>query len=202
MSPLLEKEKYLQYYKEAPGFRREKADKIIHWEGKALSIGVWALLERMRKEYGVGEETVYNLSHSGKYALCSLDDSGRTDVKLGCDIEGVKEVRLEVARRFFCISEFQRVAGRKTEREKADEFYRFWVLKESFMKATRLGMKLGLDQFEIRAEEGEAPYLIRQPEEFPETYYFKEYGALNPFYKIAVCSDSRDISEKIIKIVL
>ncbi|MFR3125041.1 MAG: 4'-phosphopantetheinyl transferase family protein [Coprococcus phoceensis] len=68
---------------------------------------------------------------------------------LGCDIEGVKQVRLDVARRFFVRPNFKESVEQNTEVERAEGFYRYWVLKESFMKATRLGMKLGLDQFEI-----------------------------------------------------
>ena len=47
VTSLLKKEKYLQYYKKVPDFRKEKADKIICQEGKALSIGVWILYEHM-----------------------------------------------------------------------------------------------------------------------------------------------------------
>ena len=43
VTSLLEKEKYLQYYKIVPDFRKEKADKIVYQEGKALSVGVWVL---------------------------------------------------------------------------------------------------------------------------------------------------------------
>lgn len=202
VSSLLDVDKYLQYYENTPDFRREKADKIAHQAGKALSIGAWVLLEKMRKAYGVGEDAVYNLSHSGRYALCSLDDSGSTSVKIGCDVEGVKQVRMKVAQRFFCESEFQYITGWKTDEEKAEAFYRYWVLKESFLKATRQGMKLGMNQFEIVLQSGKNPYLIRQPEEFPQTYYFKEYEIAQPFYKASVCSDNRNISEKMEKIIL
>lgn len=202
ITPLLEKEKYLQYYRKAAGFRQQKADKIVPQEGKASSIGVWILLEMMRREYGVDEHAVFNLSHSGCYALCSIEDSGRADIRLGCDIEGVKQVRLDVARRFFCESESAYIARQESEQKKAEAFYRYWVLKESFMKATRLGMKLGLDEFEIALREGQVPCLVRQPEAFPQTYYFQEYEFLNPHYKIAVCSDCSDISEKIETIIL
>ena len=32
----------------------------------------------------------------------------------------------------------------------ADEFFKYWVLKESYMKYTGLGMNLKLDSFEIK----------------------------------------------------
>lgn len=202
VTSLLKKEKYLQYYKKVPDFRKEKADKIICQEGKALSIGVWILYEQMREAYDISEDLVFNLSHSGHYALCSIADIESNATYLGCDIEGVKQVRLDVARRFFCTSEFQRILEQNTEEERAEEFYRYWVLKESFMKATRLGMKLGLDQFEIAFSKEGNPYLIKQPEEFPQKYYFKEYEVADIPCKIAVCSNCGEFSNTIEKIEL
>lgn len=199
---LLEKEKYLQYYKKIPDFRKDKADKILYQEGKALSVGVWILYEKMRAAYGISEHAIFNLSHSGNYVLCSLDDSEKREISLGCDLEKIKQVRMEVANRFFCESEFQKIVQQDTEERRAELFYRYWVLKESFMKATRLGMKLGLDQFEITfSEEGE-PYLLKQPKKFPQKYYFKEYEVEGIPYKIAVCSNDCDFSELVEKIKL
>ena len=199
---LTKKEKYLQYYKKVPEFRREKADRILSEGGKALSVGAWTLLEMMRSEYGVKAEAVYNLSHSGDYALCSIDDCGRTDIMLGCDVEGIKEMREGVAKRFFCESEFRYIMRQKTEKKRAEEFYRYWVLKESFMKATRLGMKLGLDRFEIQVAGEERPRLLRQPEEFPEMFFFQEYEIEGIAYKIAVCSNADTISKEIKHVIL
>lgn len=199
---LLEKEKYTRYYKEIPDFRKEKADKILHQSGKALSVGVWILYEKMRENYGISEQGVFNLSHSGNYVLCSIADSADKTISLGCDLEEIKQVRMDVANRFFCASEFQKIVRQDTEGARAELFYRYWVLKESFMKATRLGMKLGLDQFEIAFSEDGKPYLCKQPEAFPQRYYFKEYEVEKIPYKIAVCSDDCDFSKMIKKIEL
>lgn len=199
---LLEQGKYLQYYKKIPDFRKEKADKILHQEGKALSVGVWVLYEKMRDFYGIAEHAVFNLSHSGNYVLCSVDDSEKEGISLGCDLEEIKQVRMNVANRFFCESEFQKIVRQNTEERKAELFYRYWVLKESFMKATRLGMKLGLDRFEIAFSQAGEAYLLKQPEEFPQKYYFKEYEIEEIPYRIAVCSDECDFSEMIEKIEL
>lgn len=199
---LLERGKYSQYYKKIPDFRKEKADKILHQDGKALSVGVWVLYEKMRDFYGISERAVFNLSHSGNYVLCSVDDSEKGGILLGCDLEEIKQVRMDVANRFFCESEFQKIVRQDTEERRAELFYRYWVLKESFMKATRLGMKLGLDQFEIAFSQAGKAYLLKQPEEFPQEYYFKEYEIAGIPYRIAVCSDECDFSEMIEKIEL
>lgn len=66
VTSLLEKEKYLQYYKIVPDFRKEKADKIVYQEGKALSVGVWVLYEKMRRTYGLSKNAVL---------ICHIPDS-------------------------------------------------------------------------------------------------------------------------------
>ena len=96
-------------------------------------------------------------------------------------------------------------------------FYRYWVLKESFAKATREGLALGMDTFEIAL--GSPSVLVRQPEKYPESYHYREgalYGgrlvlpnigtggpegeecrenAGSGMYRIAVCSTDSLIEE-------
>lgn len=202
VSALMEEEYYLNYYRKVPEERQEKADTIIPQSGKALSVGAWVLLQMMREKYGLDEEAVFNLSHSGQYALCSVDDSSTPGIQLGCDIEEVKQLRLNVAEHYFCESELEYIIGQKTEEEQKQAFYRYWVLKESFMKATRMGMKLGLSEFEIKIEGKKSPYLLKQPKEFGDNYYYKEYVCGKIPYKIAVCSTDSVFSEEIRKVTL
>lgn len=188
-APLLSEEQYLAYYHTVPAHRKEKADRLRFQADKALSVGAWVLFEKMRKEYGLGKEVPFNLSHSGSYVLCSVEDSGETSVKVGCDLEKIKEDRLDVAKRFFCEEEYRSVL------EKKQDFYRFWVLKESFMKATRLGMKLGMNEFEIGFTESGEPILKSKSEKVKGQYYFKEYEWGNLPYRIAVCANRNDFDE-------
>ena len=189
ISHLREEETYRKYYEEAPDFRREKADLLRFPQDRAQSVGVWALLERMRKQCGAGPDQVFNLSHSGDYVLCSI--STERGAKVGCDIETVKEARLRVARRFFLPSETAWIEGQPSERERKEAFYRLWVLKESFMKATRRGMALPMDSFRIRL--GDPPELVSQPEEYPQPFYYMEYVLENIPFRMAVCSTDREI---------
>lgn len=192
--------KYFLCYEKVSKERRKKANRIVAQEGKALSVGAWILLQKMREEYGLSDGAVYNFSHSGKYVLCSVDDSESEDVQVGCDIEEMKQSRLDVARHFFCTSEIRYIESQETEEAQREAFYRYWVLKESFMKATRKGMKLGLNEFEIRMEE--EPYLIKKPDEYTREYYYREYEDENIPYKMAVCSTCNEFSEEICKIIL
>lgn len=185
---------YRYYYGQVPDFRKEKADRIQAASEKALSVGVWVLLERMRQAYGLTKEGVFNLSHSGDYVLCSVASNEKDDVKVGCDIETIKEVRMKVAERFFCDSEADYINALEGELQ-ADAFYRFWVLKESFIKATRKGMGMDLRSFEIRYLEAGCPVLVKQPEEIRETYHYREYEVKGIKARIAVCSTSERFDE-------
>ena len=190
VTELLNADVYQFYYDKVPQFRKEKADKIRFQEDKALSIGVWTLLEKMRSYYNLGEDAAFNLSHSGNIAMCSIDDSGTPTTKVGCDVEKIKEPNMKIARRFFCEDEYQMI--------KKDEslFYRFWVLKESFMKVTRLGMKLGLNTFEFYFDENK-PVLKKKPTEIEGTFYFKEYECQGLDYRMAVSSTSSEFAEQL-----
>ena len=190
VTPLYDKDIYQKYYEMVPEWRKQKADKIHFEEDKALSIGAWALYEQMKERYHLKEDAPFNLSHSGSYALCSVEDSGDSSAKVGCDLEKIKEPRLKIARRFFCENECKMIE------EEPDQFFRFWVLKESFMKVTRLGLKLGLDTFEIGLTEN-GPVLIRKPDDIEGDYYFKEYKLEGVPYRIAVCADHDDFAEKL-----
>ena len=56
---------------------------------------------------------------------------------------------MELAKRFFCRSEYEDIFRCDSKEERAEKFCRYWVLKESFMKATRKGMALKMSSFEI-----------------------------------------------------
>ena len=183
VTSLLEEEKYQAYYEKLPDWRKEKADRIHFPIDRALSVGVWVLFEKMKKEYNLSDNVSFNLSHSGNYAMCSVDDTGNAEIQVGCDIEKEKEPRMKVARRFFCEGEYKRIA------DEPELFFRFWVLKESFMKVTRLGMKLALDSFEFDLIDEDAAKLIRKPDDIKGEYYFKEYKKEGLPYKMAVSSN-------------
>ena len=198
VSPLYKKEIYLQYYYDVPVFRQEKADRLQKHPDRALSIGAWVLLQRMEKEYSLQKNCLYNISHSGRCVLCSVEDKGGKSSRLGCDLEEVKlSWNRKVAERFFRESEFCRIRDCGNEEEKRELFFRYWVLKESFLKATRMGLSLGMDSFEIGFSDEDKPYLMDKPQTFWEEYYFREYAVDGLPYRIAVCADCKDFAPKI-----
>ena len=207
VTPLMEEACYRKYYERVPQFRREKADALRNRKTKAQSIGAWSLWEKIRAEYDLPESSLFNISHSDVYVMCAahfnLSDEKRRkkqpkDVcQLGCDLERINSLRMNIAKRFFCREQYETILSGKSEKEQTERFYRYWVLKESFMKATRYGMVLGLDSFEIRLEEGREPVLMRQPEKVKEAYFFREFQTPGADARIAVCSTCRQILEPV-----
>ena len=199
--PLYKESCYRHYYERLPKFRKEKADRLRQQQSKAQSAGAWLLLEEIRIRHKISDSAVYNFSHSGDYVLCSVDTEGRRGIQVGCDIEKIREDRLNLARHFFCRSEYEDLLKSRTTEERIEKFYRYWVLKESFMKATRRGMGLGLDTFEIQIPQSGEPRLIGMPKSVEGAYYFKEYSLEIP-YRICVCATERMFAEKLQKVEL
>lgn len=194
ITPLLEERRYQQYYQKLPAWRKEKADRYRFAAGRAQSVGVWSLWSRVKEQYGLTEDTVFNLSHSGDHVLCAFSD--QPDAKVGCDLEQMKEFREPVAKRFFCQSEYEHIMANE-EADRARMFYRYWVLKESFMKATRQGMALDLRSFEIGWNEKGEPVLVRKPKEYPEEYIYREYAREGVDARMAVCTTDKQIDGKL-----
>ena len=87
----------------------------------------------------------FNLSHSGSIALLALAGA---PCELGVDIERHHEPRRfhALARRNFAPSEAMTLVGLRGS-ALARQFYDLWSLKESFVKARGLGLRLPLDGF-------------------------------------------------------
>lgn len=191
ITPLYSQDRYRAVCAGLPAFRREKAERLRCAQKKAQSAGAWALLECIRRKYGFSEKAAFNLSHSGDYVICSLSQK-KEKLMLGCDIEKIGRVGAPAAERLFCPSEYEYILNLK-EKDLADEaICRFWVLKESFMKAVRKGVALGLKNIEVRL--GEPSVVVKKPEEFGQEFYYREYAVPGAPYRIAVCADDGEIS--------
>ena len=143
--------------------RQDKIDFYRFDKDKKLSCGAYLLLKKLLYEenitnplfktekYGKAyisnhENIHFNLSHSRKIVLCSISDR-----EVGVDVEYIDpKIDLNIAKHYFYNSEYENIMNAKN---KADEFFKYWVLKESYMKYTGLGMNLKLDSFEIIIED-------------------------------------------------
>jgi len=93
-----------------------------------------------------GSKLNFNLSHSGTYAACAICDR-----PVGVDVELEVEIELDIARKFFHPDEYRHIAGSD---DPTKSFFKYWVLKESYLKAVGLGLGRELDSFLIALGEG------------------------------------------------
>ncbi len=143
--------------------RQEKIDFYRFDKDKKLSCGAYLLLKKLLAEknitdpifktekYGKAyisnhENIHFNLSHSGKIVLCAI-----SDMEVGADVEYIdREIDLNIAKHYFYNREYENIMNAENMPE---EFFKYWVLKESYMKYTGLGMNLKLNSFEIIIED-------------------------------------------------
>ncbi len=184
--------------------RRERTERFRFPEDRALSYAAELLLRKALSdcgrncrdlafvygEYGkphLADEPgfFFSLSHAGRFAMAATGSA-----ELGCDIERITEPRLAVARRFFTSEEYESVKAAPPE-EQSSLFFRYWTLKESFMKATGLGLNLPLGSFQIVFGPEEEISVRPQPE--GKIYRFAESGRI-PGYRCAVCAEAAAFS--------
>ena len=143
--------------------RQEKIDFYRFDKDKKLSCGAYLLLKKLLAEKNITnpifktekygkvyisnhENIHFNLSHSGKIVLCAI-----SDMEVGADVEYIdREIDLNIAKHYFYNREYENIMNAENMPE---EFFKYWVLKESYMKYTGLGMNLKLNSFEIIIED-------------------------------------------------
>jgi len=86
----------------------------------------------------------FNIAHTDGLVVCAV---GRVDA-VGVDAEHVERRNAldAIARRFYAPSEAAALSALPEPQRKA-EFFRYWTLKEAFIKAHGAGLALPLDQF-------------------------------------------------------
>lgn len=175
--------------------RQKKIEKFRYTQGKCLSLGAGLLLDYGLRQYGLREqETVmiygadekpylkdypeifFNLSHSGTMAMAVFGNQ-----EVGCDVEQIKKAEFRVAHRFFASEETRVLTQIQEETEQNVMFYRFWTLKESFLKVTGKGIRMPLNEFSIHL--GPSVWVERKGRQ--EDYTFAEFSL--PKYRAAVC---------------
>ena len=193
VSPLEDDSVFERYFSLMSEHRRQKIDRLRFRKDKNLSLGAGLLLNEGLSAYGLTEREMqygiyenekpyfincpqlhFNLSHSGSKVMAVFSDR-----EVGCDIEQINGQNLKLAQRFFRDSEYRSIL---VSPEPEQTFTRLWTLKESFMKATGLGMKLPMNGFEIRL--GETVSVVQSVSE--QRYSFVE-PELYTGYKCAAC---------------
>ncbi|MCI5700737.1 MAG: 4'-phosphopantetheinyl transferase superfamily protein [Lachnospiraceae bacterium] len=174
--------------------RRKKIDKLVFRKDKILSLAAGILLKKSLSDIGINEfcleygkygkpyiknkNIFFNLSHSEDMVMCAV-----SDMEIGCDVEKISDIDMEIAKRFFCVNEYEMIKKEQSDEKKKDMFFRLWTLKESFLKATGYGMSLSTNSFCISIENKKISVAHNVND---KKYYFTEYD-YNDGYKYAVC---------------
>ena len=127
-----------------------------------------------------GESIEFSLSHSGDYAVCAIAEGNEGEI--GIDIEKHKKDQKGIAEHFFCEGEKQRI---KTD----EDFYRYWTLKESFIKAVGKGLAIALDSFEVFEKDGIASYRQSANDKVYTGRVYQPY----PGYTLSVCAEGGNV---------
>lgn len=188
--------------------RQQKIERFRYAQGKALSLGAGLLLDYGLRQYGIRErearfiygenekpylrdypEIFFNLSHSGSMAMAVFADK-----EVGCDVEQIGEPDFRVARRFFAEGE-RKLLQEAGDKEARELFYRFWVLKESFLKVTGEGIRMPLNDFCISLEDRIQVKVKGRHQE----YGFSELAL--PGYRAALCQQGEgDVEAEVVRL--
>ena len=132
-------------------YRFEKAMGLKNELHRLQSIGCELLLAeflgRVPKyyidEFGkpTGENVNFNFSHSGIYSVCAVSDG-----TVGVDIEKIRNVNIEIAKKKFLHKEYEEIINSKNPDEL---FMEYWLKKESYAKALGRGTRIPFDSFDI-----------------------------------------------------
>lgn len=131
----------------------------------------------------------FNISHSGGYALIAMT----LDNKVGVDIEKINhEIDYQsLSNRFFSVKEKEELEN-INKSEQLDAFYRAWVRKESFIKATGKGIAFGLDQFSVSLGENKKSRIeLVNPNLINEQWYCHDLMNVDN-YKTALTSRGKE----------
>ena len=177
--------------------RRQKTEKFRFESDKRLSLGAELLLMNAFKDFCIdyksaelvfGEnekpylknnEIFFNLSHSGKYAVCAVCEN-----EVGVDIEQIENAEFKIAEKVFTESELKRINYSDDENLRKEEFIRLWTLKESYMKYCGRGLSILPREIEFEFCGGKPCY---------KNLYFKEQRAGD--YLISCCTKADNFED-------
>lgn len=125
------------------------------------------------------ESISFNLSHTEGLVCCGFV----FDRDIGVDIENLQreKISLEIANHNFASEEVEDLFSFPPHQQR-EIFFKYWTLKESFIKACGMGLSLPLDSFAFQFhEKGESPAVTFKSHRNtdPSRWYFKSFRPTN-----------------------
>lgn len=128
----------------------------------------------------------FNISHSGQWVVIAFSDK-----QVGVDVEKIRNVNLNVAKRFFSEDEKNRLFSLPAKHQ-LPYFFDLWTLKESFLKAIGTGLTRPLKSFTILQSSG--GFELDSAGEYQEATLGQIPLARD--YKLSVCSFEKEIDKR------
>lgn len=194
----LEENLFYDYLSLLPTDLRLRNQRFLRWQDKHSHLfGKLLLIEALklhRIEWNVWDYIKYNefqrplltladydfnISHSGGFVVCALGK----DIRLGIDIEENKTVNINNFRSMLTTKQWHEI---NCSENPSLEFYKYWTIKESVIKADGRGFAIPLERLE----------LINDMVEFENKKWFTHQLKLGKGYSAAIAT-SRKTSFKI-----
>ncbi|OOM73640.1 4'-phosphopantetheinyl transferase sfp [Clostridium puniceum] len=131
----------------------------------------------------------FNISHSGEFVVCAIDDK-----PVGIDVEQIKPIEYkEIAEGFFLNNEIEYIMKADLDSQ-LKKFYEIWTLKESYIKCCGTGLSMPLKEFLIDFDRHNNIRVVTNNE---CTNHKLRLIDIDSDYKMAVCSINETISSGI-----
>lgn len=136
---------------------RRMEDRMLHLSGQLLLIAglrKWGLSHQLLHQMNytmhgrpyINElahpQLDFNISHSGKHTVCAIGKG----VKVGVDVEAIQPVDLQEFRNVMTEQQWQIIESAEDPHQ---QFFAYWAIKESVMKADGRGMSMDLQGISI-----------------------------------------------------
>ncbi|MBR5341724.1 MAG: 4'-phosphopantetheinyl transferase superfamily protein [Erysipelotrichaceae bacterium] len=190
---------YERAYQSASSQRKGKIDHFYYIDDKKRALMAELLLREALIDRGIKETEIkyefskngkpylknfnyihFNIAHSGDFVILAVSDK-----EIGCDIERIRDLDIQIAERFFTNNECKRISVADSIEERQRLFISYWTLKESYLKYTGEGLKQPLNSFDIDV--------------IKEELVFKEFDII-PGYHISLCMEDKESEIRIINI--
>ena len=130
-------------------------------ERLGVSPGDIAFVENEHGKPSINGGPQFNLSHSHNLAALAIGE----DVELGMDIEWLRPIEHDVARRFFSASECAALEA-LPEAGRMAAFHRCWTRKEAYVKAEGSGLAIPLNAFDVTLGVADARFTRMDGDDF------------------------------------
>lgn len=184
-------EKIDKYYREIDRIRCLYSEVILRYALFFLGIEqeniVFEYNSNGKPQLAKDEDIHFNISHSGDWIVCAISSS-----EVGVDVEELNDNQImSIARRCLTDYEYKQISSYDLSIQAA-MFYKYWTLKESFVKNTGLGMKKSFLDFEFVFDNLKIK-LIMDGKEHTD-YHFEEYK-IDERHQVAICTKENDIEK-------